>query len=1640
MPLLAEAYADARLNTKTLDTDIARTEKKLQRAVERFEKTLSDVDFKLDTTMAIKRLRDLQIAADKVKRRIAENATLGVEIDQAKLISDAEVARQIVKSVLGDDVEAGPGPAIDAPSLAVNPDLDQSFDAGVEAGQLFTDGVDTVPTPKIPVDADPDPAQRTFAEIKVDLAKLAASVKDIPLDIDDDKAVLILREFRARLARLAQETASVDIDVSDADALLELAGLESAINRIDGDTAKIAVKVLGSAKAFAELAVVDAAKNKVDGNANVDVNTKGTEKTIAELGAVASAAASATVKMGTFSGIAQSPMLALAGVAAAFGPTIPGLLGSAAGFLAIGAGATAAAAGVGALGVALNKVALNKLKDQLEPLKTQLITATQPFADIVTDQIAPKFVAGLSVLIKEVAPVVDDFFLPISDSLLALVAQFSGITSQLAGPIGRGFASIIDTIGMFVPTMTRAAQAIGGPFVNALNSLLELLFSTSDSATGIWVSAFNGLADLSTNLIGPFNVITEKVKAFFSSIGDDVGNIFGDLGDLLMPFIDGILDGLKLIIETISDIGLENLLYVVAGIASIVGGPGILAGVGAILFLKESVEALRPLFQGLAPVVAQIGQAFRSLFAGATELVRSFIKEIDFNKVQAALSPFIAGIRFIAEALRAAAPTIGQFFGKLADAALDAYIKFQQFAIRFYTNIIGPIGQAVLNLAVAWLTTWGNVWDFLYGPFLQALLSVGKVAAAILDPLLGTNIGGALDSLSNAADKVGPALDSATETVTRWRDGWADTSKKIKAFGERFIFLQQQLADGKITMDQFMSALGLVQKKTESAGNATQEAKDKLEKLRAEYKAGKIDANKFYSELAKATKDVLPATTKAFQKIQEIVAKGIDLKAGADFAQKQKDALVGTADSISKQLGGGLGNLFKISDKDADEVESGAKKIYDALTKWLGKGKLTSFIDTEAVDVGKSLDELISTLQLKAQNLGRLRQLEALGLPFLASQLATLNDNPEALRDALDQIFTGGIDAAKGFESRLKAANGGIEDELGKIGPAVAAGLGIAPDQIDKAGTSIGAALDKLTKNIRLKASNIRRLNILDQMGAGALAEQLATLSDDPQALAEALDQLFAGGVGSIKAANSKIESALGDVESAVKGSSERIAQALNLGDTVKKGSAKAKVSFAEALDGYRKSVFSQLQGFEVVRGLEEKFPGLAKLLAQQFENDPEAFVQYATELSQMSDEQKAILERSLTETQAGLDAYVATWGEWFNTKFGIIPPSALGVPAEETNALTTAVNEAFSGLGTRIAEEIERELNLPPINVPEPQINVTDNGNGSGAGKSIGQRIVDGIVNGTFVGGLTAFLPGGVGSAALGIIPALIDANPWINKGKELGASIIDNVVNSAQLIWGMRKPLLETIWTEIKGTFKSVGDLTQTGKDLIDGLWAGISGKTDEFVAKIKKWVTDHIPGWMQKVLDINSPSRVTMKIGEQVAEGLLLGFINNVGLTGSDEAMLIDPIKNALSNVVSLGEQTGAGLAAGISSGFGAVNLDVGTNTDALSRRRGRNWSIDNPGMMRTMDMRFGDYVSGAGMYWLGNGRLSPNDPFGVETPRDSSTQMIAELQALRTAVEQTTLRPLIGEYKVETTAKPQSPEQLAADAALVKALLL
>lgn len=86
-----------------------------------------------------------------------------------------------------------------------------------------------------------------------------------------------------------------------------------------------------------------------------------------------------------------------------------------------------------------------------------------------------------------------------------------------------------------------------------------------------------------------------------------------------------------------------------------------------------------------------------------------------------------------------------------------------------------------------------------------------------------------------------------------------------------------------------------------------------------------------------------------------------------------------------------------------------------------------------------------------------------------------------------------------------------------------------------------------------------------------------------------------------------------------------------------------------------------------------------------------------------------------------------------------------------------------------------------------------------------------------------------------------------------------------------------------------KGIAGLKTAGANLVEGLWKGIS---DKFT-----WIKDQITKWCRKVVDwfkakfgVHSPSTVFMGIGENLAEGLALGWKD--GMTAVKNAMSAVP----------------------------------------------------------------------------------------------------------------------------------------------------
>lgn len=83
--------------------------------------------------------------------------------------------------------------------------------------------------------------------------------------------------------------------------------------------------------------------------------------------------------------------------------------------------------------------------------------------------------------------------------------------------------------------------------------------------------------------------------------------------------------------------------------------------------------------------------------------------------------------------------------------------------------------------------------------------------------------------------------------------------------------------------------------------------------------------------------------------------------------------------------------------------------------------------------------------------------------------------------------------------------------------------------------------------------------------------------------------------------------------------------------------------------------------------------------------------------------------------------------------------------------------------------------------------------------------------------------------------------------------------------------KQKIEDIWDKVEGFFEAI-DLVTIGKNIIQGLVNGIMSID---LGSVIRGLADKIPDWIAGPLGIHSPSRVTMRLGEFIGEGLVLGM---------------------------------------------------------------------------------------------------------------------------------------------------------------------
>lgn len=156
-------------------------------------------------------------------------------------------------------------------------------------------------------------------------------------------------------------------------------------------------------------------------------------------------------------------------------------------------------------------------------------------------------------------------------------------------------------------------------------------------------------------------------------------------------------------------------------------------------------------------------------------------------------------------------------------------------------------------------------------------------------------------------------------------------------------------------------------------------------------------------------------------------------------------------------------------------------------------------------------------------------------------------------------------------------------------------------------------------------------------------------------------------------------------------------------------------------------------------------------------------------------------------------------------------------------------------------------------------------------------------------------------------------------------------NIVTAIpKMIIELGKKLPEII-TTILNAFKDAPKILFTvGEDIIKGLWDGIKSLKDWLQKKLES-AADWLPKWVKEKLGIASPSKVFKEIGKFSAEGLGVGFTNEM--------------KKVKSSIVNAVDMDGIGIDGNVSVGVNGIR----NQNNNMGRNVTLNYTVNSPSQL-------------------------------------------------------------------------------------------
>lgn len=176
-----------------------------------------------------------------------------------------------------------------------------------------------------------------------------------------------------------------------------------------------------------------------------------------------------------------------------------------------------------------------------------------------------------------------------------------------------------------------------------------------------------------------------------------------------------------------------------------------------------------------------------------------------------------------------------------------------------------------------------------------------------------------------------------------------------------------------------------------------------------------------------------------------------------------------------------------------------------------------------------------------------------------------------------------------------------------------------------------------------------------------------------------------------------------------------------------------------------------------------------------------------------------------------------------------------------------------------------------------------------------------------------------------------------WVPKLAGVGLDLLKGLWGGFNEGWLGIPGKIQELGMALPGTLGNVTDwLVDVGWDLLRGIAKGIYDGASSIIGAAMSFLGDMVPGWAKKALDILSPSRKMIPIGEMVTAGLAVGIENGAPLLIDTIEDLARTVEGGFLNVFGPALENGTAMTLEAWQGVLVAGLEEGSalSTEAIS----------------------------------------------------------------------------------------------------------